>query len=180
LLFQPGKIEWVGRLTVVVNRASSVGEFSAPVEKGQDMRCIGVAIVAAAMAFGVAVMAQTSTGPSAAGTAGPPRMERVAGKLTKIDGKALTITAEGKETVVNCTDTTRIGKRPQPAAEGATAPTRGRGRGIQAKFEDLEVGQELMAVYNPEGNVARMVMITSAAAAPGSPASGGGAAETTK
>jgi hypothetical protein len=142
------------------------------------------------MVFGVAVMAQT-TGPSAASTAGGVHIERVTGKLTKIDGKALTISAtvEGKttETVVTCDDTTRFFKLTQPAAaqppaEGAGPAMRGRGRGLRgapAKFEDLQVGQELMAVYNADGNIARMVRITETAA-PSSPASGAGAAGTTK
>jgi hypothetical protein len=136
------------------------------------------------MAFGGAVMAQTSTGPSAANTASRPRFQTLSGKLTKIDGKALTITttAEGqtKETVVTCNDATRILKTTQPAAGAAEAPKRGRGPGTPAKFEDLEVGQQVMALYNAEDNIARLVRIVPEAAAPSSPASGAGAAGTTK
>jgi hypothetical protein len=67
---------------------------------------------------------------------------RLAGELTKIDGKALTITADGKGTVVTCDDATKIGRG-----------------GGQATFADLRVGQSVRAYHSKSGNVAAAVFV---------------------
>ena len=133
------------------------------------MRYVAIVAVVAAMAFAVPAMAQPATGPAGANTArGGMQFKRAAGKLTKIDGKALTIsvTENGatSDVVVTCTDQTRIFKNAQPAAG---APRGARGPGAGAKFEDLKVGQEVMAGYSAGDNVARMVRITADVAAAG-------------
>jgi hypothetical protein len=70
---------------------------------------------------------------TAAATAADTKPVRIAGKLTKIDGKALTITdKDGKETVVTCNDATKVHR------DGDT-PSK------QAKFADLQVGQQVRA-----------------------------------
>ncbi len=126
-------------------------------------------------------MAQpATTGSATAPTRGRMEFERAVGKLTKIDGKSLTVamTENGttKDVVVTCTDATRIIKSIRPA-NAAAAPVRGgRGPGTPAKFEDLKVGQEVFAAYSASDNTARMIRITAEAA----PESGGGEATTTK
>ncbi len=136
-------------------------------------------------------MAQPATGPAGANTArGGMQFKRAAGKVTKIDGKAITIavTENGatSDVVVTCTDTTRITKSPTPGAgaaatttgiEGARARGAGRGPAITVKFEDLKVGQTVYAAYSATDNTARMIRITADVAAP---ESGAGAATTTK
>jgi hypothetical protein len=136
------------------------------------------------MAFGAAAMAQTPAGPAGASTRGPGQFLRITGKLIKIDGKALTIavTDNGatKDVVVNCVEQTRFFKAAvPPAGEGGQASekaAKGRISGPPAKFEDLKVGQEVMAAYNVADGNARMVRIAAEAAAP---ASGAGEATTT-
>ncbi len=149
------------------------------------MRYVGVAVVVAAMAFGAPAMAQTPTGPAGANTRGPGQFLRITGKLTKIDGKALTIavTENGatKDVVVNCVEQTRFFKAaPPPSGEGGQAAekaAKGRMGGSPAKFEDLKVGQEVMTAYNAADGIARMVRIAAEVAAP---ASGAGEATTAK
>ena len=96
------------------------------------MRYVAVAAVVAALALGAPAMAQpTTTGSATAPTRGRMEFERAVGKLTKIDGKSLTVamTENGttKDVVVTCTDATRIIKSIRPA-NAAAAPVRG-GRG---------------------------------------------------
>lgn len=78
---------------------------------------------------------------TAAATAEDAKPIRIAGKLTKIDGKALTITEkEGKDTVVTCNDATKVhrdGDKPDK----------------QSKFEDLKVGQQVRAYCNKADKV---------------------------
>ncbi|MGD1001520.1 MAG: hypothetical protein ABSA67_12585 [Candidatus Brocadiia bacterium] len=125
-------------------------------------------------------MAQPATGSAPANTRMAQQYARISGKITKIDGQALTIavTANGetKDVVITCNETTRILKAVAPAAAATNAP-RGRGPTPQVKFEELKVGQEVMAAYSTADNIARMVRITSDVAAP---ASGAGEATTTK
>ncbi len=79
---------------------------------------------------------------------------RVAGELTKIDGKSLTITtgtgADAKSTVVTCNAATKISWDNKP--------------GVPAKFKDLKVGQQVRAYCNQADNVALHVHIAKAAA----------------
>ncbi len=135
-------------------------------------------------------MAQPATGPAGANTArGGMQFKRAAGKVTKIDGKAITIavTENGatSDVVVTCTDTTRITKSPTPGA-GAAATTTGiegaRARGADADPPYREVRgpqgrPEVYAGYSASDNIARMIRITADVAAP---ESGAGAATTTK
>jgi hypothetical protein len=76
-----------------------------------------------------------------------PTTVRVAGQLTKIEGKALTITADGKDTVITCTDATKFSR------DGSGA----------ARFEDLQVGQPVRAYYTAADNTAQAVIIAGAA-----------------
>ena len=73
---------------------------------------------------------------------------RVAGQLTKIDGKTLTITTDGKETVITCNDATKIGRD-----------------GGKATFGDLQVGLPVRTYYSKSDNVASAVFIAKATAA---------------
>lgn len=134
------------------------------------MRCVAVAVVIAAMVFGSAAMAQTSRLP--------PGMASVAGKLIKIDGKALTIAAtvngETKDTVVTCDNSTRFGiatsvRSGEGRVEGKETP--GAGRPAAAKFGDLKVGQQVTVVYNIESKIAGRVRITAEPPEASSPAS---------
>ena len=134
------------------------------------MRYVAAAAVVVAMMFGVTAMAQAPKAPEGTTT--------ITGKVAKIDGKALTITAtvDGKaqETVVTCNDETRIFTRVAPVA-AATAttgdkeglPRRG---GTPAKFEDLKVGQQVRCNYFTANNTARIVTIVPEAGAASSPA----------
>ncbi len=73
---------------------------------------------------------------------------RLVGQLTKIDGKALTITStvdgKSKDTVVTCNDATKYRRD-----EGNK----------WVKFSDLEVGQTLRVYYGKDDNVAALVNI---------------------
>jgi len=71
---------------------------------------------------------------TAAATAQDTKPVRIAGKITKIEGKAVTIDA----TVVTCNDATKVSR------DGQTAP---------AKFEDLQVGQEVRAYCTPTDKI---------------------------
>jgi len=88
-------------------------------------------------------------------TAGEVKPERIAGELTKIDGKALTITVkaenETKSTVITCTDATKL------ARDGAKEPV---------TLEDFKVGQQVRAYYNKADNTALAVMIANPGATP--------------
>ena len=75
--------------------------------------------------------------------AAPPAI-RIAGQLTKIDGKALTITEGGKDVVITCNEATKFHR------DGDPTPT---------KFEDLKVGQSVRSYYNKADNVAGAVII---------------------
>lgn len=73
---------------------------------------------------------------------------RVAGTLSKIEGKTLTITTtaenESKDTVINCNDATKF------ARDGDKSPV---------KFTDLKVGQSVRAYYIKATNIALAVII---------------------
>jgi hypothetical protein len=77
---------------------------------------------------------------------------RVAGKLTKIVGKAITITTtegtETKDTVVTCNDATKISRDARP--------------NVLLKFKDLRVGQQVRAYCRKADNVALHVHIAKA------------------
>ena len=145
------------------------------------MKCLGAAIVVVALALGVSALAQDEGAVKAR-----PQMANVTGKLTKIDGKALTIAPaaeaaakeakeakEVKDVVVTCDDSTRVFKM-MPTDEAAPATEKGkeapRGRRVPAKFEDLKVGQQVRAYYNDKTGLARGVTITTVEAAASSPA----------
>ncbi|MCY2931280.1 MAG: FecR domain-containing protein [Planctomycetota bacterium] len=87
---------------------------------------------------------QTLTAAGAVPMAADTKPVRIAGQLTKIEGKVLTITDGGKDTVVTCNDATKV-KR-----DGQEAP---------AKFEDLQVGQHVRAYCTPTDHVALHVFI---------------------
>jgi len=70
---------------------------------------------------------------------------RIAGQLTKIEGKVLTITADGKDTVITCNDATKIGRD-----------------GGKATFGDLQVGLPVRAYYSKTDSVASAVFIAKA------------------
>jgi hypothetical protein len=144
------------------------------------MKHLGAAIVVVAIAFGVSALAQPEEGAAKA----RPQMATVTGKLTKIDGKALTIAPaadpqakdakEAKEVVVTCDDSTRIFKMiatDEVAPAGEKAKEAPRGRRVPAKHEDLKVGQSVRASYNEKTGVVRGITITTVEAAAGSPAS---------
>lgn len=72
---------------------------------------------------------------------------RVAGKLSKIAGKTLTITTGDsgtQDTVITCNDATRIGRDGQKSA---------------VKFTDLKVGQSVRAYYTKDEKIAVAVII---------------------
>lgn len=82
---------------------------------------------------------------AAVATAADTETVRIAGKLTKIDGKALTITGtDGKATVVTCNDASKVSR------DGQTEP---------AKFEDLKVGQEVRAYCTKADNIVQHIHI---------------------
>ena len=89
----------------------------------------------------VALIVRIADAPGAAPIVKPPPT-RVAGQLTKIEGKTLTITEGGKETVISCNEATKF------VRDGDKTP---------AKFEDLKVGQSVRSYY--QNNVAMAVMI---------------------
>lgn len=91
-----------------------------------------------------AVIALASFAFTVATLAADAKPVRIAGQLTKIEGKVLTITDGGKDTVVTCNDATKV-KR-----DGQEAP---------AKFEDLQVGQHVRAYCTPTDHVAVNVFI---------------------
>jgi hypothetical protein len=134
------------------------------------MKHLGAAVVAVAIAFGVSALAQAYVPPP---TKWHKReVESVTGKLTKIEGKALTIEAttlggKTEEIVVTCDDATRYSKMEAVEGEGA-AGAKGRPREVRAraKFDDLKVGQEVRVFFHTEDNVAVSVLITSVAPAP--------------
>jgi hypothetical protein len=74
---------------------------------------------------------------------------RIAGKLAKIDGKALTITADdgSGDVTIMCTDATKFRR------DGAQT---------DAKLADLAVGQMVRAYYNKADNTANAVIIAKA------------------
>lgn len=73
---------------------------------------------------------------------------RVAGKLSKIEGKTLTITTtadnETKDTIITCNDATRVGRDGDKSA---------------VKFTELKVGQSVRAYYTKATNIAVAVII---------------------
>ena len=108
------------------------------------MKPLGITLLAVVMVFGLTpvLLAQGTT-----------TNVRVAGQLTKIEGKALTITTTvdgvANDTVVTCNDATKF------ARDGDKTPV---------TFNDLKVGQSVRSYYNKADNVAAAVII---AAAPG-------------
>ena len=100
--------------------------------------------VAAMFAFNAVLAAQTT-----------PAAVRVAGQLTKIDGKALTITTTvsglARDTIITCNDATKFSRD-------------GDKPGTQLKFEDLKVGQQVRAYYTKAENIALAVIIAAAPA----------------
>jgi hypothetical protein len=134
------------------------------------MKHLGAAVVAVAIAFGVSALAQTSEAPAAKSV--KRELERVTGKLTKIDGRALTIegtAAEGKteEVAVTCSRGTHYWKT-KAVAEEAAAGEKGRTHSvlIPAEFDELKVGQEVRVIYHSNDKVAATVTITADVAAP--------------
>jgi hypothetical protein len=95
-----------------------------------------------ALLLGLANMSLLQAAPAEPGTRNPAR---VAGPLTKIDGKALTI----GETVITCNDATKF------SSEGSHAP---------GKFQDLQVGQPVRAYYSKTDSAALAVIITRSSA----------------
>ena len=75
---------------------------------------------------------------------GDGKTVRIAGELTRIDGKALAIGG----TVVTCNDATKVS----------------RDGGGQASFSDLQVGQQVRAYCTPSDLVAQTIHIAGAAA----------------
>jgi hypothetical protein len=79
---------------------------------------------------------------------------RVAGQLTKIDGKTLTIATTGAqpaETAITCNDQTKFVRDGEKAA---------------ATFADLQVGQPVRAYYTSSGKIALAVMIATPSSVP--------------
>ena len=78
---------------------------------------------------------------------------RVAGQLSKIDGKNFTITGEtdGKDTVITCNDAT------QYRQDGSKDPV---------TFDTFKVGQKVRAYYRAADNVAVTVILAAATATP--------------
>jgi hypothetical protein len=101
----------------------------------------------------------TVVGLSAVLVAQDTAKARVAGQLTKIEGKALTITAtvegQAKDTVITCNEATKFSR------DGA--------QGVTVTFADLKVGQSVRAYYTTADNIAMAVMIQQPAA-PAQPA----------
>ena len=82
---------------------------------------------------------------------------RVAGQVTQIDGTMLTIApAAGEATVITCSAATRISRDGEKSL-------------VQAKFEDLQVGQQVRAYYSKADNAAAAVIIANAPAANSAP-----------
>jgi hypothetical protein len=75
-----------------------------------------------------------------------PPATRTAGQLTKIEGKAITVTDAGKDVVITCNETTKF------LRDGDSTPT---------KFEDLKVGQSIRSYH--KDNVATAVIIAKTA-----------------
>ncbi len=70
---------------------------------------------------------------------------RLVGNLTKVDGKNLTITADGgQNTVVTCNDATKFRRDEDNAT---------------LKFEDIKVGLRLRVYYSKADNVATLVNV---------------------
>ena len=81
----------------------------------------------------------------------------VAGQLTKIDGKTLTIVSTtGHETVIVYTGATKISRAGGNSAE-------------PLKYEDLKVGQQVRAYYSNNDKAAFGVIIVNPSAAPPAP-----------
>jgi hypothetical protein len=89
----------------------------------------------------IAIIVRIADAPTTT-TAKPPPPTRIAGQLTKIEGKTLTITEGGKETVVTCNDATKV------IRDGDKTP---------AKFEDLQVGQSVRSYYKDSIVLAIMI-----------------------
>lgn len=82
---------------------------------------------------------------------------RVAGQVTKIDGKTLTIIAtDGKDAVITCTDATKISRDGDKSI-------------VPATFEDVQVGQSVRAYYSKTDNSAAAVIIAKSVPAKSAP-----------
>jgi hypothetical protein len=92
---------------------------------------------------GAAANGTAAAAPATPAAATPPT--RVAGTLSRIDGKTVTIASTGdSKAVITCNDRTSI------AVEGNKAG---------AKFEDLKVGMAVRAYYTPADNVAKGIFV---------------------
>lgn len=132
-----------------------------------------IVIVALAFVLAVSFAALAAEGDAkatgaAAKPAANPDVATVMGKLTKIDGKSLTIAAKEKgseatkDVVVTVADTTKVFTR-EMTKEAKPVP---------AKVEDLKVDQGVRVEFNKTTNVANSITIAvkPAAAAPAAPA----------
>jgi len=90
--------------------------------------------------------------PSAMADTNTKNAVRVAGTLTRIGGKILTIAStEGKDITITCGDTTKFSRE----ADKALVP---------AKFADLQAGQQIRSYYSKVDNIAFAVLIAKAPA----------------
>ena len=109
------------------------------------MRQFGVVLLAVAMVFGLTAVV----------VAEDAKPVRVAGQISKIEGKAVTITATvdnaTKDTVITCNDATKYRRDGAPGS----APS-------NAKFEDLQVGQQVRAYYTAADKIATTIIIANA------------------
>jgi hypothetical protein len=128
------------------------------------MKCVAAAILAIAIAFGVSAMAQETGKAPAAPAKTAMEIERIVGKLTKIEGRSLTVSATVEGKTEEMTFTVGRGARfwkmraetdvPPPAAGEKPREVPGR-----ATFDDLKVGQEVRIFYHTNDNAAVSVLI---------------------
>ena len=131
------------------------------------MRIVIVALVAV-MALSFVSLAEGEKAVPAGTTVTTVKtdMVRVGGQLTKIDGKSLTLAVKSgdgtKDVVVTIADVTKVSTRED--TKGA--------KPVDAKVEDLKVGQSVRVNYDKTTNVAAsiIIMVKPAAAAAPAPA----------
>lgn len=128
------------------------------------MRIVIVALVAVLAVSFAALAAEGDAKAAGAAKAANPDVAMANGKLTKIDGKSLTIATKEKgseatkDVVVTVADTTKVFTR-----EGGKEA-----KPVPAKVEDLKVDQSVRVEFNKTTNVANSITISvkPAAAAP--------------